>query len=188
MTVPARSDHEAVTHSMFNALMWALSYPGEAQALADASLEHTTLEYIGLTLLDLETSFYTPDNALEERLKVTGARAKHLQDADYLFYSHLTEDDLEGLEHAKRGDMLYPDRAATIILQASFGSGTTLQLTGPGIETSTALKVDGIPAAFWQLRNKTRHYPLGWDVVLVDGVQVVGIPRSTAVTIIGEAS
>jgi alpha-D-ribose 1-methylphosphonate 5-triphosphate synthase subunit PhnH len=161
--------------------MWALSYPGEPQTLAEVSLEH-----IGLTLLDLETSFYTPDNALAQRLKTTGARAKSLQDADYIFFSQLVEDDLGTLEHAKRGDMLYPDCAATLILQASFEAGTNLQLTGPGIETHTVLQIDGIPTEFWQLRNKTRHYPLGWDVVLTDGTQLVGIPRSTTVTITGE--
>lgn len=177
MDVPLRSAAEAQSHALFQALMWAQSYPGEAQATP-----HTTLEAIGETLLDLETSFYTPDDALAAALRRTGAKAKALREAEYLFFPTLTEDKLTSLRGAQRGDLLYPDRSATLVLGCHFGQGAHLRLSGPGIETATTLTVGGLPLAFWALRNETRAFPLGWDVFLSDGAKIVGVPRSTEVT------
>lgn len=176
MDVPLRSADEALSHALFQALMWAQSYPGEGQ-----KTPHATLEAVGQTLLDLETSFYTPDEALGATLRRTGAKAKALPQAEYLFFPKLTEAELPELRGARRGDLLYPDRSATLVLGCRFGEGVQLTLRGPGIETENTLTVGDLPSAFWTLRNETRAYPLGWDVFLCDGERVVGVPRGIEV-------
>lgn len=179
MSVPQRSSGEVATHATFSTLLWGLSYPGRLQ-----TSEHASLAAIGSSLLDLETSFFTPDAALHGALAQTGARAKEPSAADYLFYPSLTDADLEALKAAKRGELLYPDRAATFILSATFGTGTALRLQGPGLAAPLSVQVAGVPVAFWTLRNRTRNYPLGWDVFLSDGTQLLGLPRSTDMEVI----
>ena len=55
---------------------------------------------------------------------------------------------------------------------------------GPGIKNQQHAKVDGIPEAFWDLRADACHFPLGWDIYLVDQQQVIGIPRSARVILV----
>ncbi len=176
MQVPLRSEHETLSHEVFNALMWALSYPGEKQAT-----QHANLEAIGQTLLDLETSFYTADESLKKDLQLTTAKFKVPEQADYLFFSKFEDSEIKALRSAKHGDLLYPDRSATIILNCKFDEGVRLKLTGPGIETQNTITISAIPEGFWQLHNETRNYPLGWDIFLCDGEGIVGIPRSVEV-------
>jgi len=179
MTVPQRSSREAAAHATFSALLWGLAYPGRLQ-----TSEHAGLGAIGSSLLDLETSFYTPDAGLHAVLARTGARAKGPSEADYLLYPRLDEADLGALRGAKRGELLYPDRAATLILGATFGTGTALRLRGPGLAEPWRVQVAGVPQGFWHVRNHARAYPLGWDVFLSDGAGVLGLPRSTDVELV----
>jgi alpha-D-ribose 1-methylphosphonate 5-triphosphate synthase subunit PhnH len=175
--VTTYTSFEAQTNETFRALMWSLSYPGRAHALEDASLER-----IAQTLLDLEVSFYTPDERLESNLRITGAKHKGISEADYLFYSALTEHDIFQLHTAKRGNSLYPDDSATVIVNTNFSQGPLVALSGPGIKRKQRLQA-AVPVTFWQVRNEARHYPLGWDVILCSESMVVGIPRSTQLEI-----
>jgi alpha-D-ribose 1-methylphosphonate 5-triphosphate synthase subunit PhnH len=171
--VTTYSPFEAQTNETFRALMWSLSYPGRAHALEDASLER-----IAQTLLDLEVSYCTPDDLLDFKLRATGAKRKSILEADYLFYSSLTEKDIFELHTAKRGNSLYPDESALVIVSANFNRGPMISLTGPGIKSKQRLQVD-MPVTFWQVRNEAQHYPLGWDVLLCDEQSIIGIPRSS---------
>ena len=58
-----------------------------------------------------------------------------------------------------------------------------MQLAGPGIQHKSDLCVEHLPREFWRLRADKIHYPLGIDIFLVDGKQVVGLPRTTTVEI-----
>jgi alpha-D-ribose 1-methylphosphonate 5-triphosphate synthase subunit PhnH len=81
------------------------------------------------------------------------------------------------------GSDLYPERAATLILQVDgLGVGREIVLAGPGIDGTARLAVDGLDEAFWAERNALEILsPRGLDVILVDGEAVAAIPRSTAV-------
>ncbi|HVO43852.1 MAG TPA: phosphonate C-P lyase system protein PhnH [Aggregatilineales bacterium] len=189
ISVPAFTPAEAASRGTFLALMWALSLPGRVQMLpVSAPVEAFTA--IADSLLDLETSFYTHDEALAAHCRRTTARAETVQRAEYLFLPHLQEDDLPTLASASIGTMLYPDQGATIIVGGTVTNGsnssadrsTALRLTGPGIQGETAIAIGGIPPAFWTLREQTRRYPLGWDIFVVSGAQVIALPRSTKIT------
>ena len=68
-----------------------------------------------------------------------------------------------------------------LIVRAQLTQGETLELSGPGIEQSRLLQIGGLPGGFWQLRRSLIRYPMGFDLLLVDGDCLVGIPRSTCV-------
>lgn len=172
---------EARTRETFLALMWALSHPGRAHTLPQDAPLHAIAE----TLLDLETSYYTPDADLSAALARTGARELEPDRAAYHFYPALTDDLLEIVRQASVGTMLYPDQAATLVIGCRFGSGRDLTLSGPGIPAgeTVSIQVGHLPDGLWMLRDEKIHYPLGWDVFLIDGDQVVGLPRTTQVVV-----
>jgi alpha-D-ribose 1-methylphosphonate 5-triphosphate synthase subunit PhnH len=177
MATPTLTPHEARTHHTFTALMWVLSYPGRVHTLPDAGM--AAFIAIGEALVDLETSYFTPDVVLSQQLAHTGARAGSTSTAMYQFYPALRAADLDALEAAPVGTALAPDEAATFVIGCMLGTGVRLRLHGPGIDGASELLVDGIPQAFWSLREQACRYPLGWDVFLVAHDQVVGLPRTT---------
>ncbi len=178
MTHPAYTPAEARTRETFLALMWALSYPGRLYDVPDAG---DPFALIAETLLDLETSYFTPDAALQPVLAHSGARSLPVETAAYHFYPALLSLHLPTLRQASVGTMLYPDEGATLVIGAVLGEGAEFVLQGPGVNGQQSLQVDGLPDAFWELRETACRYPLGWDIYLLDGRRVVGLPRSTRI-------
>lgn len=176
---PPYTEAEAQGRETFLALMWSLSYPGRPYNLPSTS----AFGLIAQTLLDLETSFYTPDAALTQQLSHTGARALPIEQAAYHFYAQCGPQELADISRAAVGTMQYPDEAATLMIGCTLGTGTRLTWRGPGIKEQAHLMIGGVPAEFWALRESVCRFPLGWDIYFVDGAQVVGLPRSTQVTI-----
>ncbi|HVU13239.1 MAG TPA: phosphonate C-P lyase system protein PhnH [Phototrophicaceae bacterium] len=179
MQTPVYSPEEAQSRDTFLALMWSLSYPGRTYSLPAAGRDAYLV--VAETLLDLETSYFTPDQSLALALSRTNARALPPDRAQYHFYPELVSSRLNTIAQASIGTMLYPDRSATLIIGCELGSGQKFRLSGPGIAYHTDIKIGLIPDAFWELRSKSVHFPLGWDVFLISGSQVVGLPRSAAV-------
>lgn len=168
------------TNATFEELMWALSRPGEPRELPVEGLWP-----LAESLLDRECSFHvTTDPALDLKMAATGARRMPLADADYVFATVDSAEDVEALSRLRIGSLLYPDDAATLFAPARFGTGQRLRLTGPGIKESVTIEVDGIDPAFWPMRAKAIRYPLGWDLYLVNGKRLLGIPRSTKIEVL----
>jgi alpha-D-ribose 1-methylphosphonate 5-triphosphate synthase subunit PhnH len=138
---------------------------------------------IAEALIDLETSYYTPDRALLFQLSASGARALGQETALYQFYPGLQDADLAGLAAAPRGTPLAPDQSATLVIGCRFGVGTRQQWSGPGIRTRLEVVLAGLPDAFWPARQAAGPYPLGWDVFFVDSDHVLGLPRTTQVEV-----
>lgn len=181
---PTLSEAEARNRQTFLALMWSLSHPGRIHEF-DASQKHLpdNLAAIGDCLLDLETTFFTPDPLLARRLEQTTARPAPAEEAAYHFYPQVRGQDLDAIKRAPVGDMLYPDRAATLILGCSLAQGMELMLSGPGIKTQKSIRVHYLPTDLWALRKQTLRYPIGWDMFLVDKNRVMGIPRTTLIEV-----
>lgn len=181
MIQPVYNNHEALTRETFLALMWSFSYPGQVQHFP-AQVKTTPDAFVAIaqTLLDLETTYFTTDERLRAELERTGARAVKPQKAAYHFYTTL---DLDVVQAASAGTMLFPDQNATLLIAAELGRGTSVELSGPGIPTTNQAIIGGIPAAFWTLRERKARYPLGWDIYLVDGRAVLGLPRTTRIDV-----
>lgn len=179
--MPSYTQSEQQNRDTFLALMWSLSYPGRVHSLPETTLD--PWELVAFTLLDLETSYYTPDEHLNARLASTGARALSADRAAYHFYPELTS--LEMIKIASVGNMMFPDEAATLFVGGNLSEGLTYQLTGPGIDATQSVQIDDIPVTLWDLRVKTLHYPLGWDVFVIDTTskpaRVIGLPRTTKI-------
>lgn len=173
---PAPDAQESHANAAFSALLWALSRPGLAQVLPEPGEQP-----IIAALLDRECAVFTSDAALAPAIVRTGAEKADLPDADYAFLGDLA--DAQTLHALRAGSDLYPDDAATAVLRVRIGTGTLLRLAGPGVNGSIELAVDGLPDGFWQTREQLIRYPMGFDLFLLDGARVVGIPRSTKVEV-----
>jgi alpha-D-ribose 1-methylphosphonate 5-triphosphate synthase subunit PhnH len=169
---------EALMREAYLAMMWALSYPGQAHPLPPAANDFVT---VGNTLLDLETSFFCSDDALAMHLRETGARMKPAHEAAYLFLPHLHA--LDVIADVRLGDFQYPDAGATLVIGCDFDASDAGITTwrGPGIAVPRRVLVGGLPAGFWALREQLIRYPLGFDVFFVGRGQVMGLPRTTEV-------
>jgi alpha-D-ribose 1-methylphosphonate 5-triphosphate synthase subunit PhnH len=78
------------------------------------------------------------------------------------------------------GEDRYPDLSATlIVICSSLEGGATIRLTGPGVETERVISPQGLHDQFW-IHQRDNHalYPLGCDVILVAGSQLLALPRS----------
>lgn len=83
------------------------------------------------------------------------------------------------------GDDAWPETSTTLILQVDglAEDATGLQLSGPGIETTHAMAVEGLRTGFWGEWAENRAlFPRGIDLVLVAGSRIVAVPRTTAVS------
>lgn len=174
---------ERRTHDHFNALMWALANPGRPQQLRALEAGSSGFAAIAESLLDLEVTAHTSDPTLEPALRATGARIVALEDAQYLFLPDLETAGLDGLQRAERGSALYPDRAATLVIGASFETGDRVRLSGAGIQSPLETRIN-LPKAFWQMRQEVIAFPIGWDVIFVDQARIIGLPRTTLAEVI----
>jgi alpha-D-ribose 1-methylphosphonate 5-triphosphate synthase subunit PhnH len=175
MSIPPYTEAEARSRETFLALMWALSYPGRLYNLPEGG---DSFSAIAEALLDLETSYYTPDEDLKSLLAQTGAQSLAVDQAAYHFYPSIVGDTLADIRQASIGTMLYPDEATTLFIGCTIGSGDSVALHGPGVNGQQEIQVGGVPETFWELREAACRFPLGWDVYFVDGLQIIGLPRS----------
>ncbi len=179
---PTYTPNEARTRQTFLALMWSLSYPGRVYDLPAGGMD--AFDTIADTLLDLETSYYTPNGDLALALSQTGARALPPDRAAYHFYPKLDYTMLPAAKTASIGTLMYPDQSATFIIGCQFTAENKFHLEGPGIPPGAAqtIQIKGVPAEFWQMRAAANRYPRGWDIYLVSGAQIMGLPRTTQMT------
>jgi alpha-D-ribose 1-methylphosphonate 5-triphosphate synthase subunit PhnH len=189
MITPTMTANEARVHGTFIALMQALSFPGRPRELGVPADQ--AILAIADALIDLETSFFTPDPALASKLALTGARSASCQLAGYHFYPKLTAADAAALRDAPIGSYALPDDSATIVIGCDLprlldGSPDShrLHLSGPGIRDKAELLVGRVPSVLWEVRAEAIRYPLGWDIFLVSGSVGVGIARTTRVEVV----
>lgn len=82
-----------------------------------------------------------------------------------------------------QGEDRYPDRSATLIVQCTaLDGGTPVEIEGPGIRGQRAVAPRGVGADFWSdVAQNASRYPLGVDLMLVCGHELLCLPRSTRV-------
>ena len=174
MATPAPSVEETRANRAFDALLWALSRPGLARTLPDAGESAV----IG-ALLDRECRVHAADPLLMPDIMRTGAELADIAAADHVFLGAMA--DVTSLEAVATGSDLYPDAGATVIVRCRIGEGADVCLSGPGVDGSLTVQIAGLPGGFWAARAARLRYPTGFDLFLVDGQTVLGIPRSTEV-------
>lgn len=92
---------------------------------------------------------------------------------------------LPPLQQFAWGSAEYPDRSCTLLIALdSLQGGQPITLRGPGIENSTVIAPQGLPATFWTQRSSMhQEFPLGIDCLLLDATCVMGLPRTTLATL-----
>jgi alpha-D-ribose 1-methylphosphonate 5-triphosphate synthase subunit PhnH len=88
------------------------------------------------------------------------------------------------------GSQDYPDRSTTIVLEADAlhaaapGTGLKLTLTGPGIQGSRDVWIDGLPENFGRLWIDNRAlFPRGVDVIMTAGKELLCLPRTVKISL-----
>jgi len=178
LTIAPPDLQEARSNATFEALMWTLARPGEIRDMAGPGFS-LVIE----ALIDLECTVYAGNEAVRHELASTGAEVTaDIGSADHVF-ADTAEDALALLPSLGCGTALYPDDGATLVVEAAIGQGQRLRLSGPGIDGVRELAL-ALPAAFWSGREARCLYPEGFDIFVVDGARVVGIPRSSTVEVL----
>lgn len=176
---PLPDAFEVRTNATFEALMWALSRPGTPQDLPFADPAA-----IAEALLDRECRVFCDDPTLAAKIAGFGAALVPVALADHSFLALSGSDGLAQLAQVPVGSDLYPDAGATVVAAARLGTGQRLRLTGPGIETHLDIAIGGLAEGIWPLRASRCRYPAGFDLFLICGGQVIGLPRSTQIEVL----
>ncbi len=177
----------------FRALMDALANPGQVQALS-APLETPDglapeLAAVALTLCDHDTNVWLDPDLMETpavlawlRFHTAAPLTTDPSRAQFALVS--SADALPAFEQFALGIDEYPDRSTTIALRVpSLTGGADLTLRGPGINDHWHIAPQGLPPDFLtQWANNREQFPRGIDLLLFSGAQVLGLPRSTRIT------
>jgi len=167
---------------IFRQLMRAFSYPGRIETLATSGAHALTLTLAAL--IDRGSSLADPQNLLDDltrqRLQtpLTVAERAHFVVADGTRPPAFTP---------TLGSLESPEHGATIVLTVvALGVGTDCRLEGPGIAGSQSLAVTGLePSWIAQRRSWNSAFPLGVDMILLDTIHAVALPRTTRITLKG---
>jgi alpha-D-ribose 1-methylphosphonate 5-triphosphate synthase subunit PhnH len=179
----------------FKAVMDALARPGTIQRLpgeaaAPAPLPGGLAE-IALTLCDHDSPVWldadlVSENAALEWLKFhTGAPiVAEMEKADFAFATA----SLPPVANFALGTDEYPDRSTTIVLAVpSLAAGPALTLRGPGIKTEAIISPAGLPGDFLTQWSENREqFPRGIDLLLVAPEGLIGLPRTTRISLGGQ--
>lgn len=175
----------------FRALLAALSEPGLACDLGNAIVPPAGLEAATavalLTLADYETPIWLPA-ALRDgpaggwlRFHCGAALVDDPARAAFAVIDGAAAE--PKLAAFNAGDDQFPDRSTTVLVQcAGLDGGETVTLDGPGIAGQRTVAPVGLRPGFWaEVEDNAAVYPLGVDLLLAHGAQVLGLPRSTQI-------
>ncbi len=194
-TLGAGFSHEALgSQGVFRQALQALSHPGRCIAVpSDAQVPqgaHPASAAFLLAMLDSDCRVW-----LSTRL-ASGPAALWLQfhtgctvvpsAADAAFVWVAQGDAMPALHELEQGSDAYPDQSATCVIDvASLNSAHedgAWELTGPGIQSTQALSVQGLPPDFTsQWATNQARFPRGVDVFLASESHLAGLPRTTRI-------
>lgn len=179
--------------SSFRAVLHALAHPGAIVVLPDAPEAPAPLNpaaaALALALCDADTPLWQDGGGgVAEWLRFhTGAPASVSHEARFLIATGVPP----ALAGLALGSDESPQDGATLFLQVeAIAAGTgpamaghaRLRLSGPGIESTTDLRITGLPAGMVAQRAALAVlFPRGLDIVLCAGSCIAALPRTTQV-------
>ena len=169
MAMPAPLD--LVDAAAFAAILGALARPGTIHDLPEPG-EGAVLA----ALLDRECRVHAAP-ALQDAVARTGARLVPLERCDHAVLGG----EAPAWDAIPIGSQLHPEGGATVILRARL-AGPRLRLTGPGVDGAREVRCDLAPGL---IASRTRApYPLGFDLLMIDGLRLMGLTRSTTLEVL----
>ncbi len=187
--LPGLPDPVFDSQRVFRAALDALACPGSIHEIPLAVRSPAPLApaaaALALTLADFETPLWLqpPNAAAADYLRFHCGCPIAADPAAARFALVHDARTLPPLASFNRGEIDYPDRSATLIVQvAALAAGAGGKLRGPGIREHALLAVQGLPARFWnEWRENAQLFPCGVDVILVADGRIAGLPRTTQV-------
>lgn len=186
------SDPVRAPQSVFRRVMNAMARPGTIETVVgnvDGPMFLTpAAAALALTLCDHDTPVWLDRNLAGEtqiaawlRFQTGAPVTNDTRQAAFAFLS--AAETLPSFDQFAQGTPDYPDRSTTLIVQVdTLTEGPSVILTGPGIHGTAMLKCGALPPDFVErMRANRASFPLGVDLVLVCGTQLVALPRSTHV-------
>ncbi len=187
---PGLSHPVSDSQGIFRQLLKAMSEPGSIHNINYACTAPDVMNQasysIALTLLDQTTSV-----ALTQKLQTADVISsilfhnsvewiEDLSQADFIFCN---EDECPQLSDLKTGSEAYPDQSATLIIQCeSFSSGTSVELTGPGIQHHRNIQCSAFNTALVKNRKSMDElFPLGIDIIFTCFNEFFCLPRTTRI-------
>jgi len=182
-------DSVLTTQAAFRAVLDAMASPGSVRALAVTTgappLLASAAAAVALTLCDHDTPVWL-DRALRGSESVCAWLRLHCgcrlvsepREAAFCFVA--APRDLPPIEAFSLGTPDYPDRSATIVIQAeSLRGGPPIALSGPGIRDTQVLRASGLPDDMpARLVANRALFPRGVDFILASGDELAALPRS----------
>lgn len=169
------------TREAFDALLDAMSRPGTVHR-APAPADHAVVA----TLVDHEVTFSTDDPTLRETLAEQGRlETETRESADIVHARDPTGWDVTACQ---RGSLVEPSDGATVVYRVDHvttgeGDGTTLTLSGPGVDGTTMLSVALPSAELDALETAQSGYPRGVDAVFTSERCIAALPRSVTMEV-----
>lgn len=165
----------AVQQVAFRGLAQAFSHPGKVQVLS-----HPALLLAPATLLDGATSFADAQCLLDEADRARLETPLTAPDsAHFVLVNGATAPDFT----PALGTLESPELGATLLLTVQgFHEGQALTLSGPGIAGQREIRVNGLDPAWVKARaDWNAAFPLGVDMLLLAGHEVMALPRTTQI-------
>lgn len=174
-----------VQQKNYRALLQAMSRPGYVIPLFCHHNANALLAVLA-TLLDGEISLADQHGLLsDEQWLLLQAKSENAEKADFI----VCQGDAVPDFYPKRGTLSSPEQSATVILQVnalhavnSQSQTLRINLTGPGVKESIGCELVGLNPQWLSDRGKwISEFPMGVDVLLVDNLSLMAIPRTTTV-------
>jgi alpha-D-ribose 1-methylphosphonate 5-triphosphate synthase subunit PhnH len=175
---------------VFRALLDAMARPGRivmppAPPEIPAAL-HPATAAVCLALLDFETPLWLagPDIAETRAWLAFHAGCPFAATPEQAAFALVTDvGALPALSEFALGSDEMPERSTTLLLQVGgLVAGQGQRLSGPGIDGSVRLAVDGVTEGFWSDRAAAcALFPRGLDIMFTAGTALAALPRTTQV-------
>jgi alpha-D-ribose 1-methylphosphonate 5-triphosphate synthase subunit PhnH len=178
----------------FRALMNALANPGTIQKLDPMPVPPAPLTaelaVVALTLCDHDSPLWL-DEQLTDSIAVSAWLRFHtgaplVSEPNAADFALVTAGaSLLPLDRFALGTDQYPDRSTTIaVALPGLRGGTGLTLRGPGIKDEVTIAPVGLPGDFLaQWLENGEQFPRGIDLLLVASGEVIGLPRTTRISL-----
>ncbi len=174
----------------FRSILKAMSTPGTCVTVpsdlggAPDGLYPATAAVL-LTLCDYETPvfFAHPISGVSDWVRFYTGALSVLNPLDAKFALLDGASSEHSFAEFHQGDDRYPDKSATLIIECmSFVDGPCIRLTGPGIKSEIEIAPSGLHKNFWKdMARNNAQFPLGVDVILTDGLELIALPRSVRI-------
>lgn len=189
--LPGFADPVHDAQQAFRCVLQAMSLPGRVMQMPPALTSPPGLSRASaallLSLADSDTPVWLPP-ALRQgpagdylRFHAGCPLVEETSEAQFLLLQGLSQ--LPSHAVLRCGDPEYPDRAATLIVDVpELASPGPIRLRGPGIPSQAEIAVGGWTQATQDfLSDNRQRFPLGVDLILCCGNQLMGLPRTTIV-------